>query len=154
MFAQCWQHPEFKNLAPDGTPCNGDTRGLLIIRPCPFIASGIRLMGKETERGWEQDDDINTLMPSLVRYGSDTGIVDEQLRKQLLEMPLDLLDSEAGLSRHTIVRARRGPSTPAIIANSFWPHIFAVKYRTRAPGGAYFLPLCSDPGKSSAGGLP
>jgi hypothetical protein len=64
--------------------------------------------GKETERGWEQNDDISTLMPSLVRYGSDTGIADEQLRKRLLEIPLAFLEFETGLSRHTIVRARRG----------------------------------------------
>ena len=47
-------------------------------------------------------------MPSLVRYGSDTGIADEQLRKRLLETPLAFLEFETGLSRHTIVRARRG----------------------------------------------
>lgn len=29
-------------------------------------------------------------MPSLVRYGSDTGVADEQLRKRLLEIPLGL----------------------------------------------------------------
>src|ERR1700756_1688470 len=55
----------------------------------------------------------STLMPSLVRYGSDTGIADEQLRKRLLEIPLAFLEFETGLSRHTIVRARRGQSVHA-----------------------------------------
>src|SRR5579864_3551818 len=64
--------------------------------------------GEETERGWEQNDAVSTLMPSLVRYGSDTGIADEQLRKRLLETPLAFLEFETGMSRHTIVRARRG----------------------------------------------
>lgn len=53
-----------------------------------------------------------TLMPSLVRYGSDTGMADEQLRRRLLEIPLAFLEFElefeTELSRHTIVRARRG----------------------------------------------
>jgi hypothetical protein len=31
------------------------------------------------ERGWEQNDDVSTLMPSVVRYGSDSGVADEQL---------------------------------------------------------------------------
>jgi len=73
-----------------------------------FDITSFHLIGKETERGWEQNDDVSTLVPSLVRYGSDTGIADEQLRKRLLEMPLAFLESETGLSRHTIVRARRG----------------------------------------------
>jgi hypothetical protein len=79
----------------------------------PVTATSFHLIGKETERGWEQDDDISTLMASLVRYGSDTGVADEQLRKRLLGIPLALLEFETGLSRHTIVRARRGqPAHP------------------------------------------
>ena len=46
------------------------------------------------ERGREQSDDVSTLMPSLVRYGSDTGVADEQLRKRLLEIPLAFLEFE------------------------------------------------------------
>ena len=73
-----------------------------------LTATGFHLIGKETERGWEQNDDISTLIPSLVRYGVNSGIADERLRKQLLEMPLVFLEGETGLSRHTVVRARRG----------------------------------------------
>src|SRR5262249_44903705 len=104
MFAQYWQHPEFKSLAPDGNPCKGDTRGLLM--RCPITASGVRLIGKETERGWEQDDDISTLLPSLLRYESDS-IAGERLGQRLLQIPLDVLENTTGLSRHTILRARR-----------------------------------------------
>jgi len=57
-------------------------------------ATSFHLIGKETERGWEQNDDISTLMPSLVRYGSDTGVADEQLRKRLLGIPLAFLEFE------------------------------------------------------------
>jgi hypothetical protein len=104
MFAQYWRHPEFKSLAPDGTPCKGDTRGRL--KRCPVIASGFRLIGKETERGWEEDDDISTLLPSLLQYESDS-IAGERLRQRLLQIPLDALENTTGLSRHTILRARR-----------------------------------------------
>jgi hypothetical protein len=58
----------------------------------------------------ERNNYGSALMPSLVRYGSDTGIADEQLRKRLLEIPLAFLEFETGLSRHTIVRARRRPN--------------------------------------------
>ena len=106
VFQQYHRHPESKSFAPDGTPCKTDSKGLL--KRYPVTATGFHLIGKETERGWEQSDDISTLMPSLVRYVSDTGVADEQLRKRLLEIPLGFLEFETGLSRHTIVRARRG----------------------------------------------
>jgi hypothetical protein len=31
-------------------------------------ASGFHLIGKETERGWEQSEDVSTLLMSLMRY--------------------------------------------------------------------------------------
>ena len=105
-FAQYVKHPEYKSLAPDGTLCKAGTAGLL--RRYPVRASGFHLIGKETERGWEQSEDVSTLMPSLVRYGFDGGVPDEQLKKRLNAISLAVLESETGLSRHTIVRARRG----------------------------------------------
>jgi hypothetical protein len=106
VFKQYHGHREAKSYAPDGSRCKPDTAGLL--KRYPVTATSFHLIGKETERGWEQNDDVSTLMPSLVRYGSDTGIADEQLRKRLREIPLAFLELETGLSRHTIVRARRG----------------------------------------------
>ena len=106
VFQQYHRHPESKSLAPDGSPCKSDSAGLL--RRYPVTATSCNLIGKETERGWEQSDDISTLMPSLVRYGLDSGIADEKLRKRLLEIPLAFLEHETGLSRHAVVRARRG----------------------------------------------
>jgi hypothetical protein len=105
-FAQYIRHPESKSLAADGTRCNGDTCGLL--GRYPVTASGFHLIGKETERGWEHSEDISTLMPSLLRYGLNSGVADERTRKRLLAIPLSFLEAQTGLSRHTIVRARRG----------------------------------------------
>jgi DNA polymerase type B, organellar and viral len=106
VFSQYVRHPEYKSLPPDGTPCKADSHGLL--KRYPVTACGFHLIGKETERGWEQAEDISTLTPSLVRYGLDSGIADERLRKRLLEIPLAFLEWETGLSRHTVVRTRRG----------------------------------------------
>jgi len=73
------------------------------------------IIGKETERGREQNDDISTLVPSLKRYGLNSEIVEEQLKQRLLQIPLAFLERETGLSRQTILRARRGwPLHPAI----------------------------------------
>ena len=105
VFSQYHRHPEYKSLAPDGAACKAESRGLL--QRYPVTAAGLHLIGKETERGWEQADDISTLLPSLVRY-QKSDVAGEQLRQRLRQLPLALLERETGLSRHTILRARRG----------------------------------------------
>ena len=66
------------------------------------------MIGKETERGWEQAEDISTLLPSLKHYGRDAGTVSESLREGLQKVSLKTLQTKTGLSRHTILRARQG----------------------------------------------
>jgi hypothetical protein len=105
ILAQYIRQPESKSLAPDGTRCNGDTCGFL--GRYPVTASGFHLIGKETERGWEQAEDISTLLPSLIRYQRKTT-ANNSLRERLHKMSIDSLQEETGLSRHTILRARRG----------------------------------------------
>ena len=105
VFSQYIRHPEYKSLAPDGTPCKADSHGLL--KRYPVTASGFHLIGKETERGWEQAEDISTLLPSLQRY-QNRVVASEHLRERLRQIPLAVLESETALSRHTILRARRG----------------------------------------------
>jgi hypothetical protein len=104
-FAQYVRHPESKSLAPDGSPCKANSDGLL--RRYPVTALGFYLIGKETERGWEQAEDLSTLMPSLLRFQDNrtAGFVFQQRLKQ---MSLDALQRKTGLSRHTILHARRG----------------------------------------------
>jgi len=106
VFSLYVKHPEYKSLAPDGKPCDGNTRGLL--QRYPVTASEFILIGKETERGWEQAEDISTLLPSLKRYERNTGTANQLLRERLQKMSLTALQRETGLSRNTILRARRG----------------------------------------------
>jgi hypothetical protein len=74
----------------------------------PVSASEFHLIGKETERSWEQADDISTLLPSLLRYQEKKETVKSALRERLQRTSLDKLEKETRLSRHTILRARRG----------------------------------------------
>lgn len=106
VFAQYSRHPEHKSLGADGTFCKGDSKGLL--RRYPVTATGLHPIGKETEPGWVHSEDISTLLPSLKRYERNTGVADQLFREGLLKVSLDDLESDTGLSRHTIVRARRG----------------------------------------------
>jgi hypothetical protein len=119
-FAHYIRHPESKSLAPDQRICNGDTCGLL--GRYPVRASGLHLIGKETERGWEQSEDISTLLPSLMRY-QRSAPAGERLKQRLLQISLDALERETGLSRHTIVRVRKGkrvhPRTLELLARRY-----------------------------------
>lgn len=105
-FGQYCKHPEHKSLAPDGSPCSSETAGLL--KRYPVIATEFGLMGKETERGWEHSEDVSTLMPRLKHYGENHNSADVRLQTHLRQIPLAILQDHTGLSRHTIVRARRG----------------------------------------------
>ena len=111
IFSQYHRHSEYKSFAPNGTACQSDTKGVL--RRCAIVATGIRLIVKETDRGWEQAEDISTLLPSLIRYERGAGTVNQLLREQLKKMSLKTLQKQTGLSRHTILRAQRGQKVHA-----------------------------------------
>jgi hypothetical protein len=67
LFHRYMQHPEAKSLGPDGKPCTPETRGLL--GRSHIIAGKHRRIGKESERRWEEGDDLESLMYVPVEYG-------------------------------------------------------------------------------------
>lgn len=81
MLLNAYQnHPEAKSLAPDGGPCEFDTRGLLqrahIVANWPPV-----YIGKESDRHWEEGEDpslleLNTIIYKRKGYAVAT---DEQL---------------------------------------------------------------------------
>jgi hypothetical protein len=52
--------------------------------------------------------ETSTLLPSLVRYRQNAGTAKQALRERLQQISLNTLEKETGLSRHMILRARRG----------------------------------------------
>ena len=113
--------PEYKSLAPDGGLCEADSHGLL--RRYSVTANPeFHLIGKETERGWEQAEDISTLLPSLKHYEENTGAAHQPLRERLQKASLNTLQRETGLSRHTILRARRGKREQTVAQSRGHPH--------------------------------
>jgi hypothetical protein len=52
-------HPEAKSLSPDGESYRPETKGLL--KRAHVIAGEIRYVGKETDRKWEEGDEISLL---------------------------------------------------------------------------------------------
>ena len=111
VFFQFHRHPEYKSLASDSTSCKADTAGLL--KRYPVTATSFQPIGKETEHGWEQAEDMSTLMPSLVRYREKIAIPGSKFQARLQQSSLAVLQGRTGLSRHTILRARRGQKVRA-----------------------------------------
>ncbi len=60
LFHRYMQHPEAKSLGPDGESCKSDTRGLL--GRSHIIAGKHRRLGKESDRRWEEGDDLESLL--------------------------------------------------------------------------------------------
>src|SRR5271167_867610 len=75
-------HPEAKSLGPDGEPCQPDTRGLLqrahIVANWPPI-----YIGKESDRHWEEGEDLSLLEFKAIEYKRKGYAVatDEQLAR-------------------------------------------------------------------------
>src|SRR5450755_555509 len=81
LLIEYQEHPEAKSLAPDGTPCEADTKGLL--KRAHIVAGEFRYVGKETDHKWEEGDDISVREFKATEYGrakkivAETAIADE-----------------------------------------------------------------------------
>jgi hypothetical protein len=94
-------HPEAKSLGPDGNPCASKTRGLLqrahIIATWPPT-----YIGKESDRHWEEGDDLSLLDFKAVQYARKGNVVanDDQL-SQIAKFPKREL-MRRGVNQHTL----------------------------------------------------
>jgi hypothetical protein len=79
LFHRYMQHPEAKSLGPDGESCKSDTCGLL--GRSHIIAGKHRRIGKESDRRWEEGDDLESLLSVPLEYeqpgeeAENTGLV-------------------------------------------------------------------------------
>jgi hypothetical protein len=64
---------EVKSLAPDGSPCEADTAGLL--RRAVILAGNVIPVGKETDRHWEQGEDPSMMDFDIQVYGPSGKMV-------------------------------------------------------------------------------
>ena len=75
-------HPEAKSLGPNGKPCDSETRGLLqrvhIVASSPLV-----YIGKESDKHWEEGEDLSLLEFQTIQYRSQGNAVatDEQLTR-------------------------------------------------------------------------
>ena len=100
-------HPEYKSLAPDGSPCNSNTRGLL--QRMHVIARQSHYIGKETDRKWDQGGDLSLLMFKPAQF-DETGnmvVADPELIEELKAISLKELARVSGVDRNTIRKLLR-----------------------------------------------
>jgi hypothetical protein len=97
------QHPEGKSLAPDDTACGPDTRGLL--KRAHVIAGEIRYVGKETDRKWEEGDEISVLEFAATEYGRKGKVVaSEDVKAQIGTIGINKCARESGFDRKNFIR--------------------------------------------------
>ncbi|HEV2314955.1 MAG TPA: hypothetical protein VGR94_06595 [Candidatus Acidoferrales bacterium] len=117
MLLESYQnHPEAKSLGPDGKPCAFDTRGLLqrahIIANWPPI-----YIGKESDRHWEEGDDLSLLEFKAIQYKRKGKVVatEEQLTRIMKVPKREFM--RRGINQHTLEKiCRRKPVRAATLA--------------------------------------
>jgi hypothetical protein len=101
------KHPEAKSLASDGTPCTCETRGLL--QRSFVVAASRRYVGKETDRRWEQGEDLSLVEFKTVEYqGSKEVVASDEIKQQILKTGIRKLERETRVSHHTLDKILKG----------------------------------------------
>jgi hypothetical protein len=97
------EHPEAKSLAPDDSPCGPETRGVL--KRAHIIAGEFRYIGKETDRKWEEGDDLSILEFKTTEYGRSKKVVArEEIKNKILETGINKCARESGFDRKNFIR--------------------------------------------------
>jgi len=103
LLIEYQEHPEAKSLGPDGTSCKAATRGLL--KRAHVVAGEIRYVGKETDRKWEEGDEISILEFKTTEYGrSKKVIASEEMKKKILRIGINKCARESGFDRKNFIR--------------------------------------------------
>jgi len=107
LLIEYQEHPESKSLAPDSTPCKADTCGLL--HRMHVVAGEFRYVGKETDRKWEEGDDISVQEFSVTEYGRSKKVVaDTAIADDIRAIGVRKTMALTKMSQHTIEKLVRG----------------------------------------------
>lgn len=103
LLIEYQEHPESKSLAPDGTPCKANTSGLL--QRVHVIAGEFRYVGKETDRKWEEGDDISVLEFKTTEYGRARRVVaSEEVKNDIERIGINKCARESRFDRKNFIR--------------------------------------------------
>jgi hypothetical protein len=102
MLLDAYQnHPEAKSLGPDGNACEFDTRGLLqrahIVANWPPI-----YIGKESDRHWEEGEDLSLLDFKAIEYRRrGNAVADDKQLERIARVPKREF-MRRGINQHTL----------------------------------------------------
>ena len=103
LLIQYQGHPEAKSLAPDGGPCGANTQGIL--RRAHVIAGEFRYVGKETDRKWEEGDNISVLEFKTTEYGrSKMVFASDEVKKDIRNIGINKCARESRFDRKNFIR--------------------------------------------------
>jgi len=103
LLIEYQEHPEAKSLAPDGSACKADTIGLL--QRAHIVAGELRYVGKETDRKWEEGDEISILEFRTTEYGRSAKVVaSEEIKNKITEIGINKCARESGFDRKNFIR--------------------------------------------------
>lgn len=117
---------ESKSLGPDGTPCVADTQGLL--KRAWVVAGEIVPVGKETDRHWEQGEDMSLLDFRVLEYRPLRKLVvaDAALREKMAKFSLRELIRSTGLSQKAVYAILRGEAVRQRTLATFTRHLMVA----------------------------
>ena len=103
LLLQYQRHPEAKSLAPDGAACQPETTGLL--KRAHVIAGDIRYVGKETDRKWEEGEDVSVLEFTATEYGRRKKVLaTEEIKNKIREIGINRCARKSGFDRKNFIR--------------------------------------------------
>ena len=103
LLIEYQEHPESKSFAPDGTPCRANTSGLL--QRAHITGGEFRYVGKETDRRWEEGDDISVLEFTTAEYGRAKMVVaSEDVKNDIERIGINKCARESGFDRRNFIR--------------------------------------------------
>jgi len=84
-------------------------------------------VGKETDRRWEQGEDLSLVEFKAIEYeGAKQVVASDEIKQQILKTGIRKVERETGVSHHTINRILKGENvrrkTLARIANQIQSH--------------------------------
>jgi hypothetical protein len=103
LLIEYQEHPESKSLAPDGGPCVAGTRGLL--RRAHINVGEFRYIGKETDRKWEEGEEISVLEFKATEFGRAKKVVAaEEVRAAIENVGINECARRSGFDRKNFIR--------------------------------------------------
>jgi hypothetical protein len=103
LLVQYQRHPEAKSLAPDGTACQPETIGLL--KRAHVIAGDIRYVGKESDRKWEEGEDLSVLEFAATEYGRTRKVLaSQEVKDEIGRIGINKCARESGFDRKNFIR--------------------------------------------------